>query len=82
MTVSLDPMITVGPLQVTMLSDSTVTARHRNGMVFVSGQKRPVAVLIKQSAALAAFGPEGNPMTRENVELLCPGAWRTASEAP
>lgn len=76
MTVSLDRVITVGPLQIAVLSDRTITANHSKGAVFVSGQKRPVAVMIKQGAVLDVFGPEGSPMTREQVEVLCPGAWR------
>lgn len=81
MTVSLDQVITVGRLKIAVLSDCTMTANHRNGAVFISGQKRPVAVLIKQGAALIAFEPEGDPMTRERLEKLCPDAWRTAMEA-
>lgn len=81
MTVALDQKITVGPLQITVLSDCTTTTRHTNGSVFVSGQKRAVAILIKQGAALTAFAPEGKQMTREQVDNLCPSAWRIVLEA-
>ena len=81
MTVSLDQTIKIGPVRIAALSDCTMTANHRNGAVFVCGQKRPVAILIRQGAALIAFGPEGDPLTRKHVEKLCPGAWRAALEA-
>lgn len=71
----------MGPLRIVALSDSTVAASHCKGCIFCTGQKRPVAVLIKHGKALTAFGPEGMPMTRAQVETLCPGAWRTALEA-
>ena len=81
MTVSLDQMITVGPLRIAVLSDSAVNVIHSNGVVFFTGRKQPVAILIKQGAVLGAFGLDGGSMTREHVENLCPGAWRTALEA-
>lgn len=81
MTVSLDQMITVGPLQIAVLTDCTINVIHRHGIVFFTAHKRPVAFLIKQGEALSAFDPEGNPMTREHVENLCSGAWRTTLEA-
>lgn len=81
MTVSLDQMIKVGPSQIAVLSDRTVKVIHCNGVVFFTGRKHPVAVLIKQGAALNAFALEGNPITREHVENLCPGAWRTVLDA-
>ncbi|WP_390913761.1 hypothetical protein [Pseudosulfitobacter sp. SM2401] len=81
MTVSLDQMINVGPSRIAVLSDRAVKVIHSNGIVFFTGRKHPVAVLIRQGAALNAFGLEGNPMTREHVENLCPGAWRTVLDA-
>lgn len=81
MTVSLDQMITVGPLQIAVLSDCTISANHTNGAVFVSGHKQPVAILIRRGTAMIAFGPRGDPMTRKQVDILCPNAWRMAQEA-
>ena len=80
MTVRLDKGRQLGPLQIMALSECAVTAKHGRGMVLIAGQKRPVAILIKQGMVLTAFGPEGMPMTREHVETLCPGAWRSALE--
>lgn len=80
MTVMLDKMKQLGPLHIMALSEHAVTAKLGKGMALVVGQKRPVAILIKQGKALTAFGPQGMPMTREQVETLCPGAWRTALE--
>lgn len=81
MTVTLGRIIELGPLRIVALSDNTVAASHCKGSFFGTGQKGPVAVLIKQGKVLTAFGPEGMPMTRAQVETLCPGAWRTALEA-
>lgn len=81
MTVSLDQMITVGPLRVAILSDRTIQIIHTSGSIFGTGRKHPIAVLIRQGAALNAFGLDGNPLTREQVENLCPGAWHTVLDA-
>lgn len=81
MTVSLDQMIIVGPLRIALLSDSVIKVIHSNGVVFFTGRKHPVAVLIRQGAAMNAFGLEGNSLTREYVENLCPGSWRTVLDA-
>lgn len=80
MTVTLDQVITVGPLRIAVLSDCTITANHRNGAIFVSGQKIPIAVLIRQDSALTAFGADGMPMTRDQIDKLCPDAWVKALE--
>jgi hypothetical protein len=81
MTVSLEQIISVGPLQIAVISDCTITANHRNGAAIITGRKQPVAILIMQRKTLKAFGVNGNPMTRNHIEHLCPGAWRTALEA-
>lgn len=81
MTVLLDQMLKIGQSRIAVLSDRAVKVIHSNGVVFVTGQKQPVAVLIKHGEALNAFELEGNPMTREHVEDLCPGAWRTMLDA-
>ena len=81
MTVSLDQMIRVGPLRIALLSDRAAKGIHSNGVFFFTGRKHPVAVLIKQGAALNAFDLRGNPMTREQMENLCPGAWCTVLDA-
>jgi len=80
MTVSLDQMIRVGPLRIALLSDRAVKGIHSNGVFFFTGRKHPVAILIKQGATLTVFGPNGDPMTREQVENLCPGAWSATLE--
>ena len=80
MTVTLDQMIEIGSYRVMAISDCVVCANHRNGSVIVAGQKRPVAVLIRQDSALMAFGADGMPMTRDQIEKLCPGAWVKALE--
>lgn len=77
MTISLDQIIEIGPLRIAMLCERDVKVVHGDGVVFFVGRKTPVAVLIMQGAALNAFEPEGNPMTREHVDSLCPGVWRT-----
>jgi hypothetical protein len=76
MTVVLDKVVHVGPYQITALSEYTVKATHCRSTALVAGQKRPVAILIKQGMELAAFDPDGTPITREQVEMLCTGAWR------
>ena len=81
MTVALDQMVTVGPSRITVISECKLTANQSRGAVFICGQKRPIAILIKQGATLDAFGPDGNMMTHEQVENLCPGACRAALEA-
>ena len=81
MTVSLDQLINVGPSQIAVLSDRAIKVIHSNGIVLFTGRKHPVAVLIKQGAALNAFDLRGNPMTREQMENLCPGAWRAMLDA-
>ncbi|WP_373028164.1 hypothetical protein [Sulfitobacter sp.] len=78
MTVVLDQTMTLGPLRISVLAECRVMTGHAKGAVFVSAQKRPVAFLIKQDAKLAAFGPEGRPMSRAEIESLCPGAWQSA----
>ncbi|MGJ5620087.1 hypothetical protein [Sulfitobacter sp. MF3-043] len=81
MTVSLDQIIKVGPLRIALLSDRAVKAIHCNGFVFFTGRKHPVAVLIRQGAALNAYELDGHPLTRAHVEKLCPGAWRCVRDA-
>ena len=81
MTVFFDQMIAVGPLRIIALSECTIKVHHIEGTVFITGQKKPVAVLIARGMALTAFAPDGIPMTREHVEKLCPGAWLTAKGA-
>lgn len=78
---TLDHIIKVRSGWVAVLSDCTVSTHRANGAVFVSGQKRPLAVLIKQGATTKVFGPEGTPMTFEDLEARYPGAWRTVMEA-
>ena len=78
MTVVLDQVMTLGPLHIAVLAECRVIAGHAKGAVFVSAQKRPVAVLIRQDTSVAAFAPEGKPMSRMEIENLCPGAWQTA----
>jgi hypothetical protein len=78
MTVSLDNMIKLGPLRIMALSEREITANHSNGAIFAYGQKRPIAVLIRRGDALDVYGLQGDPMTREQVETICPGAWRAA----
>jgi hypothetical protein len=80
MTVVLDKVVHIGPCQITALSECTVKATHFRATALVTGQKRPVAILIKQGMELTAFEPNGTPITREQVETLCPGAWRRALE--
>lgn len=80
MTVALDKVVHIGPCQITALSESTVKATHCKETFLVAGQKRPVAILIKQGMELTAFEPDGTPITRKQVEKLCPGAWRRALE--
>jgi len=80
MTVVLDKVVHIGRYQVTALSECTVQATHFRATALVTGQKRPVAILIKQGMELTAFEPNGTPITREQVETLCPGAWRRALE--
>lgn len=81
MSVSLDQMISLGAVQIAVLCDCAVDAYHTDGATFVSGQKRPVAILIRQDMTLTAFSPQGDPMAREHVEHLCPGAWHRVLEA-
>ena len=81
MTVTLDQIISVGAFQIAALTDCAVKVMHNDGVVFFTGRKQPVAILIKQDGALSAFGVDGNPMTREQVDELCPGAWQTALSA-
>ncbi len=81
MTVELDPMMAVGPLRIAILCDRKITVNYCKGTIFGVGQKRPVAVLIAQGMEMSASGPDGTPMTRSDIEQLCPGAWRTALEA-
>ena len=81
MTVALDQMMTVGPLRIMVISECKVTAYQGHGAVFLTGHKRPIAFLIRQGAALDAFGLDGEAMKPKQVETLCPGAYRTALEA-
>ncbi|AXI49153.1 hypothetical protein C1J03_23890 (plasmid) [Sulfitobacter sp. SK012] len=80
MTVVLDKVVQIGPRQITALSECTVIATNCRATALVAGQKRPVAILIKQGMELTAFEPDGTPITRKQVETLCPGAWRKALE--
>ena len=81
MSVSLDQMIKVGPWRIMVLSECRIIANQNNGAMFASGCKQPVAVLIRHGAALSVFGPQGNSMTRAQVETLYPGVWRRALDA-
>jgi hypothetical protein len=81
MTVTLDKVFRIGTFQITALSESAIISEHIAGRVVVAGQKRPVAVLIRQGDVLTAFRPDGLPMTCEQVEGLCVGAWNTALQA-
>lgn len=78
MTVVLDQLVRLGKLHIAVLAECRVIAGHAKGAVFVSAQKRPVAVLIRQDTSVATFAPEGKPMSRREIEKLCPGAWQTA----
>ncbi|MEP1329929.1 hypothetical protein [Pseudophaeobacter sp.] len=81
MTVSLDQIVTVGPLRIAVLSDCRVSTNHTKEVLLFAGQKKPVAVLIKHNTTLTAFGVDGTPMTRDQIEALCQGAWRAVSQA-
>jgi hypothetical protein len=81
MTVTLDQIVSVGSLQIAALTDCAVNVIRSNGVVFFTGRKHPVAILIRQDGALSAFRPDGDPMTREQVDELCPNAWQTALSA-
>jgi len=80
MTVLPDKVVQLGPCQITALSECTIKITRFRATALVTGQKRPVAILIKQDMELAAFEPDGTPITRGQVEKLCPGAWRRALE--
>ena len=77
MTVVLDKVVQIGACQITALSERTVTATHCRATVLAAGQKKPVAILIRQGMELTAFKPDGTPLTQEQIEALCPGAWHT-----
>lgn len=81
MTVSLEKIIKVGSYWVAMISERKITAEHTNEAVFVSGYKQPLVILLRHGTAMAAFAPEGLPVTREELETLCPGAWDAAMKA-
>lgn len=75
MTLSFDPPQQIGPIRVVALTRIRVAANHTKKALTVFGYKSPVAILIRQGAILEAFGPEGAPMSRDDIERLCPGAW-------
>lgn len=80
MTISLGPMMMVGTARIAVLTDCTISAVHTKGAVLLSGHKRPLAVLINQAGTMRVFSATGTPMTREQTEDLCPGAWRRAQQ--
>ena len=81
MTHSLDQILRIGPFKVAALTSTKITSNHTRDMVTIFGHKIPVAVLVWHGVNVQAFKPDGAPMLQEDIENLCPGAWRDVLDA-
>jgi len=75
MTLSLDQMLRIGPFGIVALANTTVTVNYTQKAATVFGHKSPVAILLRHGATLQAFSPDGAPMSKDDIEKLCPGTW-------
>ena len=76
MSVVLDAPVTCGAVVVATISRVRVASHgwRSGGMVFA--EKTPVAVLVGGADGVRAMSvPQGETLTEDEVEALCPGAW-------
>lgn len=82
MTVSLEIPFVLGDRVVAVLVRNTISKSQSARHVAVSGDRSPVAVLIRQGDRVNAYTPEGGALTPAEVETLCPGALAQLASTP
>ena len=82
MTVSLEIPFVLGDRVVAVLVRNTISQSQSARHVAVSGDRSPLAVLIRQRDQVSAFTPEGDALTAAEVEALCPGALEKLAATP
>lgn len=74
MTVVLGHPVAVGEAVVAALICNSISEHRLPRHVWLTGSRRPVAILVRRGDDVIAFTPEGNSLAAEDVEDLCPGA--------
>lgn len=74
MTVELETGLRVGGRTVAALVRRSVRSHGGRRGLSAWIDKRPVAILIVEGAGARAFDIQGNPLSLDEVERLCPGA--------
>ena len=82
MTVSLEIPFALGDRVVAVLVRNTISQSQSSRHIAVTGDRSPVAVLIRQGDQVGAFTPEGDALTPAEVETLCPGALARLASTP
>ena len=74
MTLVLDPTVRVGDHVIAALCRVQVSRQGwRHGAVFAA-RKEPVAILFGLPGKVRTISVAGTPLSREEVDVLCPGA--------
>ncbi|MEW9919336.1 hypothetical protein AB2B41_06960 [Marimonas sp. MJW-29] len=71
----LDETRHVGALRIAALVEQDVTPSRFASAAFITGRKRPVALLFARGEVCWAMTPEGAALEKSTVETLMPGAW-------
>jgi len=69
----LDTPVICGDVAVAALSRVRISRTGGPGAAALVCDKVPVAILVRQGAWVRAMTPEGDAMTRQAVDAMCPG---------
>ena len=70
----LDTPVICGGVAVAALSRIRISRTGALGAAAFVCDKVPVAILVRQGELVRAMTPEGDAMTRQAIDALCPGA--------
>ena len=73
MTFAFDKPVIIGKTVLTVLCENRVTGHGSTQRTLITGSKMPVALLLQRDDQLTILNPDGDTMTLDEVETLCPG---------
>lgn len=74
MTVVLETQRVFGKIIVAALVQNVIDEHHSPNYLAVTGERHPLAVLIRTGEQIVAFTPQGDPMTVGQIHQLKPDA--------